>query len=59
MSGKHAFSLWNLRGLLRCSDDAEHVRRLLSMAAILDGTSHNEATIIGVITLQIVREWMI
>jgi hypothetical protein len=41
------FSASELRLLAKQADDAGHVRRLLSLAAILDGMSHEDAAEIG------------
>ena len=48
-----------LRGVARSSKDAGQVRRLLAMAAILDGSSRSEAARIAGVTLQIVRDWVL
>ena len=53
------FSGLDLRVLARRSGDAEQVRRLLALAAILDGASRSEAAKIGGVTLQIVRDGVI
>jgi transposase len=46
----------DLRRLARCSRDGRQVRRLLALAAISDGGSRTEASRIGGVTLQIVRD---
>lgn len=48
-----------LRGFARSSKDPGQVRRLLAMAAILDGGSRSEAARIAGVTLQIVRDWVL
>ena len=48
-----------LRGFARTSKDAGQVRRLLALAAILDGGSRSEAARIAGVTLQIVRDWVL
>ena len=48
-----------LRRLARGCRDADQVRRLLSLAAILDGGSRNDAAKAGGVTLQIVRDWVL
>ena len=42
----------------RCRDGAQ-VRRLLAIAAILDGGSRSDAAVIGGVTRQIVRDWVV
>lgn len=42
----------------RCSDP-DQVRRLLAMAAILDGGSRSDAARISGVTLQIIRDWVL
>jgi transposase len=53
------YSAADLRRAARKSADGEHVRRLLALAAILDGGSRSEAAKVGGVTLQIVRDWVI
>ena len=53
------YSACDLRRLARRCGDGEQVRRLLALAAILDGGSRSEAAKIGGVTLQIVRDWVI
>lgn len=53
------FAASDLRGLARRCGDADQVRRLLALAAILGGASRSEAAKIGGVTLQIVRDWVI
>ncbi len=48
-----------LRGFVRTSKDAGQVRRLLALAAILDGGSRSEAARIAGVALQIVRDWVL
>jgi len=47
-----------LRGAARQSKDGPQARRLLALAAIYDGASRTEASRIGGVTLQIVRDWV-
>ena len=42
----------------RCKDETQ-VRRLLAIAAILDGGSHSDAAFVGGVTRQIVRDWVL
>ena len=49
----------DLRRLARRRGDGDQVRRLLALAAILDGGSRSEAAKVGGVTLQIVRDWVI
>jgi transposase len=39
--------------------DAAQARRLLSLAAVYDGSTRTEAAAIGGVTLQIVRDWVL
>ncbi|OCI90897.1 hypothetical protein A6U85_25300 [Agrobacterium sp. 13-626] len=48
-----------LRHLARQTKDANQARRLLALAAIYDGGSRSEASRIGSVTLQIVRDWVL
>ncbi len=48
-----------LRGFARSSKDPGQVRRLLAMAAILDGGSRSEAARIAGVTLQFARDWVL
>lgn len=48
-----------LRRLARRSKDAAQARRLLALAAIYDGGSRSEAALLGDVTLQIVRDWVV
>lgn len=45
-----------LRRLARRCSDADQVRRLLSLAVILDGGRRSDAARFGGVTLQIVRD---
>tara|TARA_R110000787_G_scaffold195827_1_gene307194 strand:+ start:1225 stop:1773 length:549 start_codon:yes stop_codon:yes gene_type:complete len=49
----------DLRRLARRCSDADQVRRLLSLAAIVDGGSRSDAARVGGVTLQIVRDWVL
>src|SRR5213075_3067476 len=48
-----------LRELAKRSKDAAQTRRLLALAAIYDGGSRTEATRIGGVGLQTVRDWVL
>ena len=48
-----------LRAAARRSKHAAQARRLLALAAIYDGSTRAEATRIGGVTLQIVRDWVV
>ena len=48
----------SLRAAARGSKDANQTRRLLTLAAIYDGSTRTEAAVIGGITVQIVRDWV-
>lgn len=48
-----------LRGLARRSSDAGQTRRLLALAAIYDGARRTEAAVIGGVTLQVIRDWVL
>ena len=48
-----------LRSLARRSKDAAQARRLLALAVIYDGGSRTEAALLGNVTLQIVRDWVV
>ena len=47
-----------LRGLARRSKDANHSRRLLSLAAVLEGMERGEAARIGGMDRQTLRDWV-
>lgn len=53
------FDAARVRGAARESKDAKQVRRLLALAAIYDGASRTQASEIGGVTLQIVRDWVL
>jgi len=53
------YSASELRRLARESSDANQCRRLLALAAILEGCSRSEAARIGGVGLQIIRDWVI
>lgn len=48
-----------VRAYARTTKDAARVRRLLAIAAILDGGSRSDAARVGGVTLQIVRDWVL
>ena len=53
------FSADRVRKAARASSDAGQCRRLLAIAAILDGGSRSEAAKIGGVGLQTVRDWVL
>ena len=53
------FDAARVRGAARESKDAKQDRRLLALAAIYDGGSRTQASEIGGVTLQIVRDWVL
>ncbi len=48
-----------LRAAARASKTANQTRRLLTLAAIYDGATRTEAAVIGGVTVQIVRDWVV
>ena len=52
------YSASELRLLAKRADDAGQVRRLLSLAAVLDGMSREEAAEIGAMDRQTLRDWV-
>ena len=52
------FDAAQLKLAARRSDNADQVRRLLTLAAIYDGVSRAEAARTGGVTRQIVRDWV-
>ncbi len=53
------FDAAELRRLAKRSKDAAQTRRLLALAAAYDGSSRTAAALIGGVTLQIVRDWVV
>ena len=53
------YAAGQLRGLAKRSVDAAQTRRLLALAAIYEGGSRTEATKIGGVGLQTVRDWVL
>ena len=53
------FSGVQLRALAHRSKDASQARRLLALAVIYDGGTRSEAALLGDVTLQIVRDWVL
>jgi len=51
------FGASDLRLLARRAEDAGQVRRLLALAAVLDGMSREEAAMIGAMDRQTLRDW--
>jgi transposase len=52
------FDALGLRTIARGTKNAAQTRRLLALAAIYDGARRTEAAVIGGVTLQIVRDWV-
>ena len=48
-----------LRAAARTSKDSGQTRRLLTLAAIHDGAKRTEAAVIGGVTLQMIRDWVL
>jgi transposase len=48
-----------VRAVARKSKDGAQTRRLLTLAAISDGSSRTQASRIGGVTLRIVRDWVV
>ena len=48
-----------LRVVARHSDDADQVRRLLALASVYEGATRTQASKIGGVTLQIIRDWVL
>ena len=53
------FDAAELRRLAKRSKDAAQTRRLLALAAVYDGSSRTAAALIGGVTRQIVRDWVV
>src|SRR5580693_2259728 len=53
------FTAIEVRRLARRAKDSDQVRRLLAIAAVLDGTSRTEAARIGGMDRQTLRDWVI
>ncbi|MGH7189452.1 MAG: helix-turn-helix domain-containing protein [Acetobacteraceae bacterium] len=53
------FSASRLRSLAKKTKDGPQARRLLTLAAIYDGATRTEATKIGGVGLQIIRDWVL
>jgi transposase len=53
------FDAVQLRGFARRTKDGPQARRLLALAAIYEGATRTEASKIGGVTLQIVRDWVV
>jgi transposase len=49
----------DLRRLAKASRDARQTRRLLALAVIYEGSPRTEAALVGGVTLQIVRDWVL
>jgi len=53
------FTANDIRGQARRCKDGAQVRRLLAIATILDGGSRSDAALVGGVTRQIVRDWVV
>ena len=53
------FSAVGVRRLARRAEDSDQVRRLLAIAAVLDGASRAEAAKVGGMDRQTLRDWVI
>ncbi len=53
------FDASQLRAAAKKTKDGPQARRLLALAAIYDGGTRTEAAVIGGVTLQIVRDWVL
>ncbi len=53
------FDAVQLRAVAKKTKDGPQARRLLALAAIYDGGTRTEAAVIGGVTLQIVRDWVL
>jgi len=53
------FTANDIRGHARRCKDGAQVRRLLAIATILDGGSRSDAALVGGVTRQIVRDWVV
>ncbi len=53
------FDAFQLRILAKGSKDASQARRLLALAAIYNGATRTDAALIGSVTRQIVRDWVL
>jgi transposase len=56
---RNDFSAADVRAVARRCKDGAQVRRLLAIATILDGGSRSDAAIVGGVTRQIVRDWVL
>lgn len=52
------FSADDVRAVARRCKDGAQVRRLLTIATILDGRGRSDAALVGGVTRQIVRDWI-
>ena len=53
------FSAGDVRAVARRCKDGAQVRRVLAIATILDGHSRSDAALVGGVTRQIVRDWVV
>jgi transposase len=53
------FDAVSLRRLARRSKDSGQARRLLALAEVYEGRSRSEAAVIGGVTLQSIRDWVV
>jgi len=56
---KSGYTSGEVRGLAKRAKDAAQARRLLAIAAVLDGASREEAATIGGMDRQTLRDWVI
>ena len=53
------FDVQTVRSVAKRSKDGPQARRLLALAAIYEGATRTEASKIGGVTLQIIRDWVL
>jgi transposase len=53
------FNAARLRRLARGSKDSGQARRLLALAEVYDGRSRSQAAVVGGVTLQSIRDWVL
>lgn len=53
------FDAARLRAIAKITKNSPQARRLLSLAAIYDGGTRTQAAVIGSVTLQVVRDWVL
>ena len=57
MCSKRSYTAYEVRRLAQRAKDAAQARRLLAIAAVLDGVSREEAAKIGGMDRQTLRDW--